>query len=197
MKEYQDYFFKKAKKEGVLSRAFFKLEELDKRRRLLAPGAAVLDIGCSPGSWMQYAAKRAGEKGCVVGVDKNPPTGSFPAWVHFIRGDILAVRGEDLLQAAGRKFDAVLSDAAPSTTGERFVDQQNSLRLAERALALAREVLKPGGHLVMKIFQGPDAKKLLDACRVEFEEVQTEKPQSSRKESFEVYCVALRRKGAV
>ena len=196
MKEYQDYFFKKAKKEGVLSRAFFKLEEIDKKHRLMGKESAILDLGCSPGSWMQYAARQTGESGCVVGVDKVPPANNLPRWVHVVCEDLLSVPAEKLLALAGRKFDVVLSDAAPSTTGERFVDQQNSLRLVERVLKLSRAVLKPGGHLVIKVFQGPDTKKIWDACRVQFEEMLIEKPQSSRKESFEVYWVALRRKDA-
>ncbi len=192
MKEYQDYFFKKAKKEGVLSRAFFKLEEMDKKHRLLRAGCVVLDLGCSPGSWLQYAAKKVGASGKVIGVDKAALGGTLPPQVQFVLADIFAVDTELLVKASGKPFDLVLSDVAPATTGQRFVDQQNSLRLAERAIEIARKVLAPGGTLVLKIFQSNEAAALRDACKKSFENVSIEKPQSSRRESFEVYWVCSR-----
>ncbi len=203
MKEYQDYFFKKAKKENVLSRAFFKLEEIDKRHRLIAPGAWVLDLGCAPGSWLQYAARRTGPGGNVLGVDLQACAHGFPAWVQCLQADILQWTPQKLLEIAGRPatealagrpFDVMLSDAAPNTTGQRFVDQQNSLVLATRCAELGLSVLAPGGGMVLKIFQGPDTKPLWNFCRDRFESLQIEKPQSSRKESFEVYWVGLKRK---
>ena len=193
MKEYQDYFFKKAKKEGVLSRAYYKLEEIDKKHRLFRPGMKVLDLGCAPGSWLQYAARHVGVSGLVVGVDKTKLTETFSKQARFLAGDIFLLDPLELLKMAEGPFDLVLSDAAPSTTGERFVDQQNSLRLARRAFEIALAVLAPGGHLVLKIFQGEDTKELQKICKTSFEFLHIEKPQSSRKESFEVYFVGLRR----
>ena len=192
MKEYQDWFFKKAKKEGVLSRAYYKLEAMDKKHRLFRAGSRVLDLGCSPGSWLQYAAKHMGASGYVLGVDKVPPSGALPKQVHCVTGDIFTLDPASLTDAAGGPFDVVLSDAAPNTTGERFVDQQNSLRLATRALEIAQAVVVPGGHLVLKVFQGPDIKELQESFKRAFETLHVEKPQSSRKESFEVYFVGLR-----
>lgn len=194
MKEYQDYFFKKAKKEGVRSRAFFKLEEIDKKHRLLSPGNAVLDLGCAPGSWLEYVAKRVGKSGVAVGVDTTKLSGSFPPCVRWVQEDIMTLEPQKLIALAGRPFDVVLSDAASNTTGERFVDQHNSVRLVEGVLRIAVAVLKPGGHLLTKIFQGPDTPALMKNMRSHFESVHSEKPQSSRKESFEVYWVGLRKK---
>ncbi len=194
MKEYQDYFFKKAKKENVLSRAFFKLEEIDKRHRLISPGACVLDLGCAPGSWLQYAARCTGPGGRVLGVDLQACARGLPAWVQCLQADLLQLSPQKLLETAGRPFDVLLSDAAPNTTGQRFVDQQNSLRLATRCVELGMAVLASGGNMVLKIFQGPDTKPLWNLCRDRFESLQIEKPQSSRKESFEVYWVGLKRK---
>ena len=191
MKEYQDWFFRKAKNEGALSRAFFKLEEIDKKRRLLASGNAVLDLGCAPGSWMQYAAKRVGPTGLVIGVDRTAIKGALPARTRFVLGDLFVLDACALREKAGRYFDVVLSDAAPSTTGERFVDQQNSLRITQRVVEIALEVLRPGGHLLLKIFQGPDTKKFQEAVEKNFQAHHVEKPQSSRRESFEVYWVGL------
>jgi 23S rRNA (uridine2552-2'-O)-methyltransferase len=196
MKEYQDYYFRKAKKESLLSRAYFKLEEMDARHHLLHAGDRVLDLGCAPGSWLQYIAKRVGASGHVVGVDKTSPKASFSHCVGVMQADLFTVDPKSLLDKAGGGFDAVLSDAAPNTTGERFVDQLNSLRIAQRVVDIALAVLKPEGHLVVKVFQGPDTKELQDTCRKNFVVLKNEKPQSSRKESLEVYWVALRRKSS-
>jgi 23S rRNA (uridine2552-2'-O)-methyltransferase len=195
VKEYQDYFFKKAKKESVLSRAYFKLQEMDSKYRLLNAGGKVLDLGSAPGSWLQYAAKRVGPSGMVVGVDKTPLKASFPSCVRATQADIFTIDPKTLLNKVGGTFDVVLSDAAPNTTGERFVDQHNSFRIAQRVVEITLAVLRPGGHLVLKVFQGPDTKELQEYCRKNFDVLKNEKPQSSRKESFEVYWVALRHRG--
>jgi 23S rRNA (uridine2552-2'-O)-methyltransferase len=134
----------------------------------------------------------------VIGVDKTALAGSFGANVRFLQKDIFKLQPAEIFDfveatspGRNRGFDVVLSDAAPSTTGERFVDQQNSLSIATRVVEIALAVLRPGGHLVVKIFQGPDTKTFLEECRTHFESLQSEKPQGSRRESFEVYWVGL------
>jgi 23S rRNA (uridine2552-2'-O)-methyltransferase len=180
----KDRFHQKAQAAGFRARSVFKLEELDKG--LFRPGDRVLDLGCSPGSWLQYAASRIGDEGKLVGIDRVPVTGIRGA--RTMVGDVFEVVAPDLLGDL-EAFDVVLSDMAPDTTGIRHVDQARSEALFERALELAVLTLAPGGRFVGKLFQGPDFKKLIDACRVHFDEVRTVKPASSRQISIEQYVV--------
>jgi len=152
----------------------------------------VLDLGCRPGSWLQYAARRVGQAGALVGIDRQPLDITIPG-ARIVVGDAFEI-GADVLRGDLAAFDVVLSDMAPDTSGIRQVDQARSEALFERALDLAMTLLAPGGHFVGKLFQGPDFKKLTDKARSGFEKVQMEKPASSRKESIELYVVALRRK---
>jgi 23S rRNA (uridine2552-2'-O)-methyltransferase len=168
------------------------LEELDRRHRLLAPGARVLDLGCRPGSWLQYARRRAGAQAPLVGVDREPLEVTIPG-ARIVVGDALLLPA-DTLRGELAAFDLVLSDMAPDTTGIRAVDQARSEALFERALELAETLLAPGGHFVGKLFQGPDLARLRARARQGFETVTLEKPAGSRKESIELYLVALRRR---
>ena len=187
-----DAFFKRAKKEGFAARSVFKLEEIDRRYRLFRAGARVLDLGCKPGSWLQYAAKIAGERGQLVGVDRTPLDLAI-ANCRVLVGDVFDLAVPELLGPLGA-FDVVLSDMAPDTSGVRSADQSRSEALFERALFLAEETLAPAGNFVGKIFQGPDFQNLIQRARRGFAEVRTVKPDGSRKESIEQYVVALGRK---
>jgi 23S rRNA (uridine2552-2'-O)-methyltransferase len=194
MKKLHDHYFMKAKKEGRAARSVYKLEEIDKRHRVLAPGMAILDLGCRPGSWLQYAAERVGKNGLAVGIDLSPVEIDLPAHCRTLVMDALAP-DLDVLRGLSEAYAAVLSDMAPSTTGVRFVDQMRSMDLCEAALAIAGKLLVPGGHLVVKIFQGPGFQEFLAEVRSGFDKVVIAKPQSSRKESKEIYIVGLRFKG--
>jgi 23S rRNA (uridine2552-2'-O)-methyltransferase len=182
----RDKFHKRAQAAGFRARAVFKLEELDRAHDLFRKGDRVLDLGCAPGSWLQYAATRIGESGRMVGIDRTEVTGV--AGARLLVGDVFAV-GVDELRGDLAGFDVVLSDMAPDTTGIRHVDQARSEALFERALELAEATLVPGGRFVGKLFQGPDFKKLIDRCRSRFAEVRTVKPESSRQFSIEQYVV--------
>jgi 23S rRNA (uridine2552-2'-O)-methyltransferase len=187
-----DTFFKRAKKEGFAARSVFKLEEIDQRFRLFRKGARVLDLGCRPGSWLQYAAQVAGEQAQLVGVDRTPldiPMRSC----RMVVGDVFDLSPKELLGTLAA-FDVVLSDMAPDTSGIRATDQARSEALFERAFYIAEQTLAPGGHFVGKLFQGPDFQKLIQQARAGFSEVRTVKPKGSRKESIEQYVVALGRK---
>jgi len=153
----------------------------------------VLDLGCRPGSWLQYAARRVGESGALVGVDRQPLEISLPQ-ARVLVGDVLEMDAVSLRLEEG-PYDAVLSDMAPDTTGIRAVDQLRSEVLFERALDLALALLAPGGHFVGKLFQGPEWKRLVEQARGRFERVVIEKPAGSRRESIEMYVVGLRKKG--
>jgi 23S rRNA (uridine2552-2'-O)-methyltransferase len=190
MKIYRDHYFLKAKQENYPARSVYKLQEIEKQSRLLVPGASVLDLGACPGSWSLYAAKKVGPRGRVLAIDLNPAGTAFPDNVTYLEGDMLEP-GPDILEAFARfgPFDVVLSDMAPSTTGIKFTDQCRSLELAEAALAVANERLKPGGGFVVKVFQGPDSPAYQKMLRKYFTTVRLAKPKSSRAESKEVFYV--------
>ncbi|HEY5926419.1 MAG TPA: RlmE family RNA methyltransferase [Kofleriaceae bacterium] len=187
----RDRFHQKAKKHGFLARAVFKLEELDKQFKLFKPGQRVLDLGCSPGSWLQYARSKVGDqvgdKGTLVGLDRGPLRGHV-AGARIVVGDVMDI---DIAELKGDlpAFDVVLSDMAPDTSGIRHLDQARSEALFERALEIATAVLAPGGNFVGKLFQGPDFKKLTEAVRAKFDVAKSAKPESSRQISIEQYVI--------
>ena len=199
MRELHDHYFRLAKSEGYRSRAAYKLKEIDDRRHVLRKGDRVLDCGAAPGSWMQVAAERVGERGFVVGIDLLP-IASMPEKpnIAIIEGDLAAIDDEMLLRAAhldpgrpGARFDVILSDMAPNTSGDRTSDHHRSVRLCELVLARAKSLLKPAGNLVMKIFEGERSAELLNVTKQLFEHVKAFKPKASRSESFEIYIIAL------
>ena len=183
----KDRFHQRAKRQGFRARAVFKLEELDQAHDLFRRGDRVLDLGCAPGSWLQYAATKIGDGGAMVGIDRTAVPGVRGA--RLLVGDVFAVTSEEL-RGELAAFDVVLSDMAPDTSGIRHLDQARSEALFERALEIALATLAPGGRFVGKLFQGPDFKKLIDACRARFDTVKTVKPESSRQFSIEQYVVA-------
>ena len=183
----RDRFHQKAKKHGFLARAVFKLEELDQQFKLFKPGQRVLDLGCAPGSWLQYARSKVGDKGTLVGLDRGPLRGDVVG-ARIVVGDVMTI---DVAELRGElpAFDVVLSDMAPDTSGIRHLDQARSEALFERALEIATQTLAPGGNFVGKLFQGPDFKKLTEAVRAKFEVAKTAKPESSRQISIEQYVI--------
>ncbi|MFH0810828.1 MAG: RlmE family RNA methyltransferase [Pseudomonadota bacterium] len=187
-----DYWARRAKEEGLLARSAYKLEEMDEKYGLVRPHDAILDLGAAPGSWLQHILKRASQ-GVVVGVDLQRAAPKVRGRMHFIQADVFALDPARLRQFA-ETYDVVLSDLAPATSGSAFVDSQRSLRLAERALELSLEVLGVGGRFVVKVFQGEDFEAYRRAVEQDFEDVEVFKPKSSRKESNEIYLIALGRK---
>ena len=187
-----DVFHRRAKQQGFVARSVFKLEEIDQKFRLLRRGGRVLDLGCKPGSWLQYAATIVGPDGALVGIDRTPLEKPV-AGARIVVGDVFTV-STDELRGELDGFDVVLSDMAPDTSGVRSLDQARSEGLFERALEVAELTLGKGGHFVGKLFQGPDWQRLLKRAREGFAEVRTIKPAGSRKESIEQYVVAKNRR---
>jgi 23S rRNA (uridine2552-2'-O)-methyltransferase len=189
----RDRFWRKAKKEGFRARSAFKLDEIQRRFQILRPGARVLDLGAAPGGWCQIAARAVGPKGFVLGIDLEPisrlPTPT-ETWVADAFSPELLAR----LRREGRApYDAVLSDLAPRTSGVRSADEARSLELAERALGLSLEVLKPSGVFVVKVFMGGDFESFLRRSRAAFLEVRVVRPEASvARGSKEVYLVCRR-----
>ena len=183
----RDKFHQQARRAGFRARAVFKLQELDEARPLFARGQRVLDLGCAPGSWLQYASTRVGPSGRLVGIDRTEIPGV--AGARLLVGDVFTVTPAELLGDLAA-FDVVMSDMAPDTSGIRHLDQSRSEALFERALDLTEALLAPGGNFVGKLFQGPEFKNLIDRCRKQFDEVKMVKPESSRQFSIEQYVVA-------
>jgi 23S rRNA (uridine2552-2'-O)-methyltransferase len=180
-----DAFFRKARGAGFAARSVYKLEEIDRKLRLLRAGDRVLDLGCRPGSWLQYALKVVGRHGFVVGIDRDPLPQAIQG-ARVLVGDIFTTPDAELLGPLAA-FDVVLSDMAPNTTGVRTTDQARSASLFEEALARAERLLAPGGAFVGKIFQGPDVEGIRKRLAGRFSDVRTLKPEGSRAESIEIY----------
>jgi 23S rRNA (uridine2552-2'-O)-methyltransferase len=183
-----DAFHRRAKQAGFVARSVYKLVEIDEQHRLLTPGARVLDLGCRPGSWLQYAASKVGPAGVLVGIDREPLDIVIPG-ARIVIGDVLTI-DPAVLRGELTGFDVVLSDLAPDTSGVRHVDQARSEALFEQALAIAEASLVRGGNFVGKLFQGPDFTRLIGRCRERFAQVKVVKPKSSRDHSIEQYVVA-------
>lgn len=189
-----DEFVKRAQRDGYRARAAYKLTEIDDRDRLLKPGMVVVDLGSAPGSWSQVATQRLQGKGRVIALDildMQPLPG-----VEFLQGDF---REESVLaqleaMLGGRQVDLVISDMAPNISGINLVDQAKVAHLAELALEFAIQWLKPGGHLLVKVFAGSGFDEILRAMRQGFEQVATRKPKASRDRSSEIYLLGLKKK---
>ncbi|WP_223670631.1 23S rRNA (uridine(2552)-2'-O)-methyltransferase RlmE [Kangiella shandongensis] len=190
MKEhFDDPYVKRSQKEGYRSRAVYKLEELDKKYKLIKPGCTIVDLGAAPGGWSQYAAYKVGDRGAIFALDilaMDP----LPD-VSFIQGDF---REESvlnqLMEAIGeQKATLVLSDMAPNMSGMDAIDQPKAMYLAELALELARDVLSQGGSYVVKVFQGEGFDDYIRQCRESFSKVMIRKPDASRARSREVYVI--------
>jgi 23S rRNA (uridine2552-2'-O)-methyltransferase len=189
-----DFYAQKAKKEGYMARSVYKLEEIQNKTRLIKPGNTVLDIGASPGSWTQYVLRLLKGNGRVVGADLKP-LGNFKAKgnLTFIQGDVFSDEIEEQLEASG-PFNVIISDAAPSTSGNKLMDTRRSYDLVERILEFALKWLEPGGNFTVKVFQGGDEQILFDRMKEEFGQVKRLKPKAVRKESFETYFIGLNRR---
>lgn len=184
-----DPYVQRAKAEGYRSRAAYKLLELDKKDRLLVFGQLLVDLGAAPGSWSQVAVAKLGSKGRVVAVDLLPMA-PLPG-VQFVQGDF---REQEVLDAlivalSGRKADLVISDLAPNISGIGVSDQARSMYLCELALEFARQCLKPGGSLLVKVFQGAGFTEFLAGMRKSFVKVGSRKPEASRGRSSEMYLL--------
>jgi 23S rRNA (uridine2552-2'-O)-methyltransferase len=182
-----DRFTKAAKQAGFPARSVYKLEEIDRRVRLLRGGQRVLDLGAAPGSWAMYAASKIGPNGHLLAVDLDPLRTALPPNAVFSQGDALSLSNEDLARFA--PYDVVLSDMAPRTTGSRPTDQARSYELFMRALAIAATLGAPGGAFVGKIFMSDE----LPGARAELRRLYTAerliRPEGTRAVSMEIFAI--------
>jgi 23S rRNA (uridine2552-2'-O)-methyltransferase len=189
----KDALHQKAKREGFRSRAAYKLQELQQAQRVLSRGDRVVDLGCWPGGWLQVASQLVGPKGRVVGVDLaviDPPLDL--ANVVAIQADLseIAVSKEILDALGGELCDVLLSDAAPKLTGVKATDRAREELLLESVEALIPLLLRPGGSLILKILERPEAQAIERRIRSRFEKAKATRPDSSRKGTSERYLVA-------
>ncbi len=184
----KDHYFKKAKQEGYRARSAYKLFDINKKYNLIKRSDRILDLGCSPGSWLQVAKKLTGEKGLVLGIDILSIKEIKD--IKFIQSDIFDKDLITKIKQISNEFDIVLSDMAPKTSGIKKIDHAKSIDLNKRALEIAEEILKSNGKFLCKLFQGEDFPDFLIKLRNKFEFVKSSKPDSSRKESKEIYIIA-------
>ena len=191
--ERKDHFYKKAKAHGKASRAAYKIEEIQRRFRIIQSGDRVADLGCAPGGWLQPMAAWVGPTGKVVGIDLEKIRIPLPAHVVCVQMDISQCieNPTALTTFLGGSAHAVVSDMAPHTSGTRFLDQIRAVELAKTAWECAQMILLPGGHFVVKIFEGPEVSDFRKVLQHHFEQVKTIDPEASRKGSLERYFVCL------
>lgn len=184
-----DFYYRKAKQLNYRSRASFKLHQIDERFGIFREGASVVDLGAAPGGWLQIAKERVGPRGKVVGVDLqriDPLEG-----VQTIHGDMTRTETvEELRTILGGEADIIISDMSPNISGNYSIDHARSVDLCSHALEFARQNLRPGGSLVMKVFEGDLMNELLSDVRKSFSTVRLHSPKASRASSSEIYVVA-------
>ncbi|MBN2418315.1 MAG: RlmE family RNA methyltransferase [Deltaproteobacteria bacterium] len=189
---WNDHYTQRAKDEKWLARSVYKLEEIDRKQKLVKNGDRVMDLGCYPGSWTQYVLKKVGKNGKVIGIDLFIPQKVSAPNFTFIKGDILNLDTGQLLKDAG-EIDILLSDMAPKTTGNDVTDCARSLELANRALDISGALLRKDGHFLCKVFEGEDFKEFKDKSVKYFEQVRLIRPLAVRKRSREIYLLGIKK----
>jgi len=190
----QDYYFKKAKKEGYPARSVYKLKEIDEKFHIFKPGDLVLDLGCYPGSWLLYTEKVIQPNGKVIGIDLKPIT--IPNSGIFLQKNIFELKAEEIKAILKKnnlpnKFNVIVSDLAPATSGIKDVDSQRSLELIEKAFSFIHPLLKKEGSFVCKAFESSDVHFLAKKISPFFRFFKMFKPKATRKRSKELYVILL------
>jgi len=188
MKREQDHFARRAKQEGFPARSIYKLKEIQEKYQFLRPGDKVIDLGCFPGSWLKYLGDLLGPKGFVLAYDIQELEISPPPNTRFIRADVFSLTPQ-LVAAEGTRWNALVSDMAPSTTGQKVTDSERSFALCNQALELAEGLVRQGGCCLVKSLQGVAHERLLKRMRSLYKSVKTVKPQGTRVESKEVFLL--------
>ncbi len=185
MRDQKDYYYWLAKRKGYRSRASFKLLQMNKTFKLIKEGDKVLDLGASPGGWSQVAVELGAS--LVVAVDINPMKPI--EGVEFIRGDITKSETIEKIREISSEFDVVMSDASPKISGIWTIDHLRSVDLALASFRIAKELLKPGGNFIVKIFQGEEIQNVFNEFKKYFRFKKFHSPKASRKKSAEIYFV--------
>jgi len=188
----KDFYFYEAKKKNYAARSVFKLEEINQKFRILKGGDQVLDLGAAPGSWSQYTSDKIGPKGRILGIDLEEVKLTLPNAI-FLTKDINDLNLDEEIKKYELKshFDVILSDMAPKTTGIRTTDQVRSFELCELGFVTATRFLKPKGHFVCKLFHSEAFEQFRSTLKKSFTKVEVLRPKSTRKESKEIFLIAL------
>ena len=191
----KDHYFKKAKEQNFAARSVFKLAEINQKYKILKTGQRILDLGCAPGSWSQFASQKIGPTGRILGVDLSAVSVKLPN-ATFVQADLRNLSLEQIFLEQGfeASFDLVMSDMAPKTTGIKMADQARSTELCVLALDVARRFLRPGGSFVCKLFHSDDFKTLRDEIKKQYGSCEAMKPDSTRQISKEIFLIGLRKK---
>ena len=190
---WEDHLTRRAKSENYPARSIYKLEEIQNKFKVIKKKDRVLDLGCAPGSWLLYAGKQTGKSGKVYGIDLKKINISLPGNIIAIQDNILKLDDNDFLNRDG-KFNVVLSDMAPATTGRKDVDALRSFELCNMALQVADDFLVGNGNFICKIFQGNDFNSFQKNVKLKFKSCKIFKPESCRKQSKEIYIIAKGKK---
>lgn len=185
----RDYYYRKAKKDDYRSRAAYKLLQINNKFKIIKTNYVIIDLGACPGGWSQVAAELAGEGGKIIAVDVKPMPGI--KGVDIVRGDALQPMVQDEIKnmLGGSKADVIISDMAPNISGNYSLDHAKSIDLAEMALKYAELFLKPGGSIVVKIFEGDMIRDYFKKIKIKFRLSKRHGPKASRKSSSEIYII--------
>lgn len=186
---WEDHYTRQARKDRWLARSVYKLQEIDRKFRIFSRGSRVLDLGCYPGSWTQYALGKIGPGGRVTGIDLTEPDHLSDARFRFIKADILALEPESLRKNPG-PLNLVMSDLAPRTTGVRDVDAARSMDLVRKASEIALNILLPGGWFICKVLEGGGLKEFRGEVSLHYAQVRVFRTEATRKKSREIYLIA-------
>jgi len=191
----RDYYYRKAKEEKYRSRAAYKLFQAVEKYRFMKEGDIVVDLGAAPGGWIQAARKIVGKKGFVLGVDLKPIKPFEDSNIRTIIGDINEPETlQQILENLPRKADVVISDASPNISGIWEVDHARQIDLAQQALKIALETLRPRGNFFVKVFEGDLLNDFIEKMRKQFEAVKVIKPKASRAKSSELFILGIHAK---
>jgi 23S rRNA (uridine2552-2'-O)-methyltransferase len=188
--KWEDHYTRRARDEKWVARSVYKLEEIDRRFKLIGRGHRLLDLGCYPGSWSQYSLEKVGPRGEVIGVDLREPERFSAPNFRFIKADVLILDIEWLAREIGFR-DTVISDLAPQTTGIKVADTSRSMELAKTALEISLALLKEKGHFLCKVFEGEDLKPLRNEVKNRFDQMRLIRPSAVRKGSKEIYLLGF------
>jgi len=190
----KDHFYQLAQKNDLISRAYYKLEEIDKKHQIIKKSSKVLDIGCCPGGWSQYVLNKRGNQS-VVGVDIIPIEKKFNDNFIFYNFDLNEFEKiSEVFISKNYCFDVIISDIAPNTSGNQFLDQANSYNLSFLSFQFIKSFLKKGGFFLVKNFQGEDTEQLFKEIKFQFNKAMYVKPNASDKKSKEIYILGLEKK---
>ncbi len=192
MKKVKDYYYHLAKEKNLSARSVFKLQEIDEKYHLIKKGVSIMDMGASPGSWTEYALQKVGAEGQIIAIDLKPLHKAFSPPVTFIEGDIFQLSKDDFPDP-NMKFDLILSDMAPNTSGNKGLNHQQSIDLCREVVRHCDLLLKKDGNIVVKVFQGEDLQAfILEEVKPRFASYKLFKPKSSRKESVELFIIGFK-----